>query len=131
VIVAATRAGTYEQRICLRCFEGRVYEEQRDASVACERCSEPRGWWFTSTLGQSSIHTSVGCDPLWSGVPSPGLRRFCAPGWGLGRGNRRSRCWVRIPSRKIRTRFQERKVADTRPRSPEASFETVWWTDSQ
>jgi hypothetical protein len=31
VIVAATRAGSYEERICLRCFEGRVYD-MRDAA---------------------------------------------------------------------------------------------------
>jgi hypothetical protein len=38
-IVAATKAGSYEERPCLRCFEGRVYDPQRDAWVACERCS--------------------------------------------------------------------------------------------
>jgi DNA-directed RNA polymerase subunit RPC12/RpoP len=39
VIVAATESGSYEERTCLRCFEGRVYDMQRDAWVACERCS--------------------------------------------------------------------------------------------
>ena len=39
MIVAATRAGSYEERTCLRCFEGRVYDTQRGAWVACERCS--------------------------------------------------------------------------------------------
>jgi hypothetical protein len=39
MIVAATRAGSYEERTCLRCFEGRVYDTQRDEWVACERCS--------------------------------------------------------------------------------------------
>jgi hypothetical protein len=39
VIVAAKRAGSYEERPCMRCFEGRVYDPQRDAWVACERCS--------------------------------------------------------------------------------------------
>jgi hypothetical protein len=31
VIVVVTRAGSYEERICLRCFEGRVYDVRRDA----------------------------------------------------------------------------------------------------
>jgi uncharacterized protein (DUF983 family) len=39
MIVAATTAGSYEERTCLRCFEGRVYDARRDAWVACERCS--------------------------------------------------------------------------------------------
>jgi PHP family Zn ribbon phosphoesterase len=39
VIVVAPRAGSYEQRTCLRCFEGRVYDMLRGAWVACERCS--------------------------------------------------------------------------------------------
>jgi hypothetical protein len=39
VIVAATREGSYEERTCLRCFEGRVYDIQRGAWVPCERCS--------------------------------------------------------------------------------------------
>jgi hypothetical protein len=39
-IVAATRAGSsYEVRTCSRCFEGRVFDTQRGAWVACERCS--------------------------------------------------------------------------------------------
>jgi hypothetical protein len=38
-LVAATEAGSYEERTCLRCFEGRVYDMQRGAWVACERCS--------------------------------------------------------------------------------------------
>lgn len=38
MIVDATEAGSYEERTCLRCFEGRVYDLQRDAWVACERC---------------------------------------------------------------------------------------------
>jgi hypothetical protein len=42
-IVAATREGSYEERICSRCFEGRVYDMQRGAWVACERCSGT-GW---------------------------------------------------------------------------------------
>ena len=37
-LVAANRAGSYEERPCLRCFEGRVYDIQRDGWVACERC---------------------------------------------------------------------------------------------
>jgi hypothetical protein len=39
VIVAATTAGSYEERTCMRCFEGRVYDIERGAWVACERCS--------------------------------------------------------------------------------------------
>jgi hypothetical protein len=39
VIVAATGAGSYEERTCSRCFEGRVYDIQRGAWVACVRCS--------------------------------------------------------------------------------------------
>jgi len=39
MIVAATRAGSYEERTCLRCFDGRVYDIQCGAWVACERCS--------------------------------------------------------------------------------------------
>jgi hypothetical protein len=39
VIVAANRAGSYEEHACLRCFEGRVYDVQRDAWATCERCS--------------------------------------------------------------------------------------------
>jgi hypothetical protein len=38
-IVADTRADSYEERICSRCFEGRVYDMQRGAWVARERCS--------------------------------------------------------------------------------------------
>jgi uncharacterized protein (DUF983 family) len=38
-IVAATRGGSYEERTCSRCFEGRVYDMQRGVWVACERCS--------------------------------------------------------------------------------------------
>jgi hypothetical protein len=38
MIVAATSAGSYEERTCLRCFEGRAYDMQRGGRVACERC---------------------------------------------------------------------------------------------
>jgi len=38
--MAATEAGSYGERTCLRCFEGTVYDMQRDAWVACERCSD-------------------------------------------------------------------------------------------
>jgi hypothetical protein len=50
VIVAAKRAGSYEERSCMRCFEGRVYGIERGAWVACERCSGSGQGWFTSTL---------------------------------------------------------------------------------
>jgi PHP family Zn ribbon phosphoesterase len=39
VIVVAPRVGSYEERTCMRCFEGRVYDMERGAWVACERCS--------------------------------------------------------------------------------------------
>jgi hypothetical protein len=39
MIVAATKAGSYDERTCMRCFEGRVYDMERGAWVACERCS--------------------------------------------------------------------------------------------
>jgi hypothetical protein len=39
VIVAAKRAGSYEERTCTRCFKGNVYDMERGAWVACERCS--------------------------------------------------------------------------------------------
>jgi PHP family Zn ribbon phosphoesterase len=39
VIVVAQRAGSYKERTCMRCFEGRVYDMERGAWVACERCS--------------------------------------------------------------------------------------------
>jgi hypothetical protein len=38
-LVAATKAGSYEERTCMRCFEGRVYDIGRGEWVACERCS--------------------------------------------------------------------------------------------
>jgi uncharacterized protein (DUF983 family) len=38
-IVAAKRWGSYEERTCMRCYEGRVYDMERGAWVACERCS--------------------------------------------------------------------------------------------
>jgi hypothetical protein len=40
IVVAAKRAGSYEERTCMRrCFAGRVYDIERGAWVACERCS--------------------------------------------------------------------------------------------
>jgi hypothetical protein len=41
-IVATTRWGSYEERTCSRCFKGRVYDIERGAWVAYERCS---GTW--------------------------------------------------------------------------------------
>ena len=40
MIVVATKAGSYEERTCSRCLEGRVYDIERGAWVACERCSD-------------------------------------------------------------------------------------------
>jgi hypothetical protein len=37
--VVANRAGSYEERTCTRCFEGRAYDIERGAWAACERCS--------------------------------------------------------------------------------------------
>jgi hypothetical protein len=49
-IVVAKTAGSYEERICLRCFEGRVYEI---LSVVrgwlVSGALAVGGWWFTST----------------------------------------------------------------------------------
>jgi hypothetical protein len=39
IVVAAKRAGSYEELTCLRCFEGRDYDIERGAWVTCERCS--------------------------------------------------------------------------------------------
>ena len=39
MIVAARSAGSYEERTCMPCFERRVYDNQRGAWMACERCS--------------------------------------------------------------------------------------------
>jgi hypothetical protein len=36
IVVAATTAGSYEERPCMRCFEGRVYDIERGAWVACD-----------------------------------------------------------------------------------------------
>jgi hypothetical protein len=40
IVAGMTTAGcSYEERTCMRCFEGRVYDIERGAWVACERCS--------------------------------------------------------------------------------------------
>ena len=39
MIVVAKRAGSYEERTCSRCFEGRVCDIERGAWVACQRCA--------------------------------------------------------------------------------------------
>ena len=51
MIVVATGASSYEERTCLRCFEGHVYDMERGAWVACERCSGKARWWYASTPG--------------------------------------------------------------------------------
>ena len=38
-IVATTRGDSYEERTCLRCIAGRVYDVERGAWMACEGCS--------------------------------------------------------------------------------------------
>ena len=43
IVVAVKRAGSYEERTCLRCFEGRVYDIHRGAWVACERSGKRAG----------------------------------------------------------------------------------------
>jgi len=39
IVVVAKRGGSYKERTCMRCFEGRVYDIERGGWVACERCS--------------------------------------------------------------------------------------------
>jgi len=39
VMVVAPGEGSYEERTCMRCFEGRVYDIERGAWVVWERCS--------------------------------------------------------------------------------------------
>jgi hypothetical protein len=91
----------------MRCFEGPVYDMQRGAWVACERCSgSGRVVVYLSTLRQSAPHGSAACDPLPAGVLVMGLRSLC---WGVGRRNGRLHCQVGTPPRKIRHYFQECK----------------------
>jgi len=66
----------------MRCFEGRVYDMQRDAWRACERCSGSGRWWFTSTPSQSAVHGSAASNPHQAGVPIAGLRFLRVAGWG-------------------------------------------------
>ena len=82
MIVAAIEAGSYEERTCLRCYEGRVYDMQRGAWVACEQCSGTARWWSTSTLSRSAVHASAASDPLRGGVLAMGLRLSCVAGRG-------------------------------------------------
>jgi hypothetical protein len=51
VIVAAPKVGSYEERPCMRCFEGRVYDIQRGGWwLASGARALEDGLWFTSTL---------------------------------------------------------------------------------
>jgi hypothetical protein len=38
-LVAATDKGSYEERECSRCFDGREYDPERGAWVECRTCS--------------------------------------------------------------------------------------------
>jgi hypothetical protein len=49
IVAATTRAGCYEERTCLRCFEGRVYDIERGGWLASGALALG-GWCFTSTL---------------------------------------------------------------------------------
>jgi len=40
--VAATDAGSYEERECSRCYEGREYDARLGAWVECRTCSVSR-----------------------------------------------------------------------------------------
>ena len=60
MIVDAPRAGCYEEReelACSRCFEGRVYEIERGAWVACERCSGS-GWVMVYLYSNTTVVNS-------------------------------------------------------------------------
>ena len=39
IVVAAKNASSYEERECLRCFDGREYDPERRAWVECRTCS--------------------------------------------------------------------------------------------
>jgi hypothetical protein len=74
VIVDASRAGSYEERTCLRCFEGRVYDIRRGAWVVCERCSGTTRVVVTST--QAKAPSTVEWRVIHFVAPAPlaGLR---------------------------------------------------------
>jgi hypothetical protein len=102
VIVAATKAGSYEERTCSRCFEGRVYDIERGTWLACERCSGgglplPQAK-SPSTVAQRVIHY-FGPEPWQWGSGSFALQV------GVGRRNERLHRLACTPSRKIRAQF--------------------------
>jgi len=84
VIVAAAEAGSYEERTCLRCFEGRGTTRSVARGWTASGARLPLGSWSTSTLSLSAVHTSAGSDQLRAGAPAMGLRFFYA-----GRGGAR------------------------------------------
>jgi hypothetical protein len=75
--VAANRAGSYEERTCSRCFEGRVYDMQRGAWEVCERCSGSGRVVVYLYLKLSAAHSSAGRDPLPAGVLIEGVPVSC------------------------------------------------------
>jgi hypothetical protein len=66
----------------MRCFEGRMFDMQRGAWVACQRCSGSGRVVVYLYLSQSAVHGSPARDPLRAGVLLPGLRFFRVAGWG-------------------------------------------------
>jgi hypothetical protein len=82
VIVAAKSAGSYEASGCLRCFEGRVYDAQRDAWVACERCSGTSRVVVYVYPSRSAVLANAASNHLRAGAPLSGLRISYVPGWG-------------------------------------------------
>ena len=66
----------------MRCFEGRVYDMERGAWVACERCSGTARVVVYLYPKMKGAHGSLGRDLLRAGVLLPGLRFFRVAGWG-------------------------------------------------
>ena len=66
----------------MRCFEGRMFDMQRGAWVACQRCSGSGRVVVYLYLSQSAAYGSPARDPLRAGVLLPGLRFFRVAGWG-------------------------------------------------
>jgi hypothetical protein len=118
VIVSAKRAGSYEERTCLRSFEGASTRRSAMPGVACERCSGTARVVVYVYPRAKFRRGSVPRDPPRAGASAMGLRFTCVAGWG-GRGNTRSRCWMRTPRRKIRVGFKDSGIHRL----------ATWWTD--
>jgi hypothetical protein len=61
----------------MRCFEGRVYDIERGAWVACERCSGTGRVVVYLYPKLKAVHGSATHDPLRAGVSLPGRRFSC------------------------------------------------------